>query len=102
MKTQAFLLRSAALLATVAACGLAFAQGGARTSNEQLKYRCEVLGDSTACPIGSPARDGSMPGPYAQYLIAKGVPRDEALEAAKQIGEQPLPAPGNTDMQPLR
>jgi len=99
MKTQASLLRSAALLGTLAACGLAFAQGGARTASQEQKYRCEVLGDSTACPMGSLARDASIPGPYAQYLINKGVPREEALDAAKQVGEVPLPAPGNVDMQ---
>jgi hypothetical protein len=96
MKTQAFLLRSAALIGGIAACASVLAQGGAPSGYDQMKYRCEVLGDSAYCPTGRKTGDASVPGPYAQYLINKGVAREDALEAARQIGEQPLPAPSAT------
>lgn len=89
MKNLHALLRGAALAGALVAAVGAQAQGGAPSSADQLKYRCVVLGEMSACPWNRPAKD-AVPGPYAQYLIDKGVPRDEALKAARGVGEAPV------------
>ena len=93
MKKLHVLLRGAALAGAFVASAAAQAQGGAPSSADHLKYRCIVLGEQAACawnrPAAKPAGD-AVPGPYAQYLIDKGVPRDEALNAAKAVGEAPV------------
>ena len=92
MKKLHTLLRGAALAGIFVASAASHAQGGAPSSADHLKYRCIVLGETSACPWNSEAKDaqGAVPGPYAKYLIDKGVPRDEALSAAKAIGEEPV------------
>lgn len=94
MNALSTFLRSAAIAGvTLAASSVIHAQGGAPTSADQLKYRCIVLGELSACPWNAPAaaKDGTVPGPYARYLIDKGVARDEAIAQAKAIGEEPVP-----------
>ena len=93
MKNLHALFRGAALAGALVASAAASAQGGAPSSADHLKYRCIVLGELSACPWNRPAAKptgDAVPGPYAQYLIDKGVPRDEALNAAKAIGEAPV------------
>jgi hypothetical protein len=92
MKQIHALLRGAALAGALVVSAAANAQGGAPSAADHLKYRCIVLGEQAACPWNQSAKatGDAVPGPYAQYLIDKGVPRDEALNAAKAIGEAPV------------
>ena len=92
MKNLPALLRRAALAGAFVASAAAQAQGGAPSAADHLKYRCIVLGEQAACTWNRPAKvtAEAVPGPYAQYLIDKGVPRDDALNAAKAIGEAPV------------
>jgi hypothetical protein len=109
MKNLHALLRGAALAGAFVASAAANAQGGAPSAADHLKYRCIVLGELSACPWNRPAAKpagDAVPGPYAQYLIDKGVARDEALNAAKAIGEAPVreaaPVAATTDREATR
>ena len=84
-------LRSAAVAGALIASTASFAQGGAPSAADHLKYRCIVLGELSACPWNQKdAQAKDVPGPYAKYLIDKGVAREEALAAAKAVGEEPV------------
>lgn len=83
-------LRSAAIAGALVASTATFAQGGAPSAADHLKYRCIVLGEQAACPWNNSAQGKDVPGPYAKYLIDKGVAREEALAAAKAVGEEPV------------
>lgn len=79
---------------TVLAMSAAAAPDGGSQDPDYLLYRCAVLGDPTSCPSppSPPAsRPGRLlPGPYATKLIvANGVPPDQAIAAARGIGEEP-------------
>jgi hypothetical protein len=107
MKKLHALLRGAALAGAVVASAASHAQGGAPSAADHLKYRCIVLGESAACPWNNTAKNAqdAVPGPYAKYLIDKGVARDEALNAAKAIGEEPVRDTGReaaADRKPTR
>lgn len=92
MKKLHALFRGIAIAGVFVASAAAHAQGGAPSSADHLKYRCIVLGEQSACSWNRSVKlsGDAVPGPYAQYLIDKGVPRDEALNAAKAIGEAPV------------
>jgi len=79
-----------------AACALLQPHSSNAQADPSLqKYRCTVLGDSSACVAGPKAMPDRvevriLPGPYAAYLIHLGQSQEGAIESARHLGEKPL------------
>ncbi len=82
--------RRIALLGALSFATVVQAQGGPGGA-DSFSYRCRLLGDGAACVALAASRRGEpVPGPYAAYLMSKGVGREEALAAALEKGERPV------------
>ncbi len=83
------------LFSTFALAGALSSPAMAQADSGEEAYRRAVLGNSS---IGQPAAADTspriaervQPGSYAKYLIYLGRDKDDALEAASRIGEQPV------------
>jgi hypothetical protein len=64
-----------------------------RASDSEAVYQCRVLGNTSACASLRTQDLGStfepVPGPYAQYLMYLGHPKDQAIAEASLRGESP-------------
>lgn len=78
-------------IVTAAALLLA-AAGAAHADSSYDQYRRVVLGDTSAPAAAAKAAPTGLtqvPGAYAQYLIENGMNADQAVAAARRIGETP-------------
>ena len=98
------------IASALAACASAFAcaafaetAGGGGLD----RYRCVVLGDTRACPPGTPkplqrSEQRLELGPYGKYLMHRGLSREQAARKAREeAGEQPMLTVVQTTCRPL-